>query len=159
MIPTFYIPFWVVLAAHLAIGLGTLSGGWRIIKTMGQKITRLEPSGGFAAETGAAAAIFIATMLGVGISTTHTHHRGDRRGGVHAEAVGRAIGRRPAHPLGVGPDDSGGGQRRRRQLPGPEAVRRPLTPMEGRPFRAADTTRAIPMEGRPFRAADTARRP
>jgi PiT family inorganic phosphate transporter len=72
MIPTFYIPFWVVLAAHTAIGLGTLSGGWRIIKTMGQKITRLQPSGGFAAETGAAAAIFIATMLGVGISTTHT---------------------------------------------------------------------------------------
>jgi PiT family inorganic phosphate transporter len=66
------IPFWVVLAAHTAIGLGTLSGGWRIIHTMGSKITKLQPVGGFAAETGAAAAIFIATMLGVGISTTHT---------------------------------------------------------------------------------------
>ncbi len=66
------IPFWVVIAAHTAIGLGTLSGGWRIIHTMGQKITRLQPIGGFAAETGAALAIFFATQLGVGISTTHT---------------------------------------------------------------------------------------
>ena len=66
------IPFWVVLAAHSAIGLGTLSGGWRIIQTMGTKITKLQPIGGFAAETGAALAIWIATMSGVGISTTHT---------------------------------------------------------------------------------------
>jgi PiT family inorganic phosphate transporter len=66
------IPFWVVLAAHTAIGLGTLSGGWRIIHTMGSKITKLHPEGGFAAETGAAVAIFTATALGVGISTTHT---------------------------------------------------------------------------------------
>ena len=66
------IPFWVVLLAHTAIGLGTLSGGWRIIHTMGQKITKLQPIGGFAAETSAAIAILIATLLGVGISTTHT---------------------------------------------------------------------------------------
>ena len=66
------IPFWVVLLAHTAIGLGTLSGGWRIIHTMGSKITKLQPIGGFAAETGAAMAIYIATTLGVGISTTHT---------------------------------------------------------------------------------------
>jgi PiT family inorganic phosphate transporter len=66
------IPFWVVLLAHLAIGLGTLSGGWRIIKTMGAKITKLQPIGGFAAETGAALAIYMATSAGVGISTTHT---------------------------------------------------------------------------------------
>ena len=66
------IPFWVVLAAHTAIGLGTLSGGWRIIHTLGSKITKLRPEGGFAAETGAAVAIYLATMLGVGISTTHT---------------------------------------------------------------------------------------
>ena len=71
-IATFHIPFWVVLAAHAAIGLGTLSGGWRIISTMGQKITKLQPVGGFAAETGAAVAILTATHLGVGISTTHT---------------------------------------------------------------------------------------
>jgi PiT family inorganic phosphate transporter len=66
-----FIPFWVVLAAHSAIGLGTLSGGWRIIHTMGSKITKLQPVHGFAAETGAAGAIFIATLLGIPVSTTH----------------------------------------------------------------------------------------
>src|SRR6185503_322983 len=66
------IPFWVIVLAYTAIGLGTLSGGWRIIKTMGTRITKLEPIGGFAAETGAALAIYGATMAGVGISTTHT---------------------------------------------------------------------------------------
>jgi PiT family inorganic phosphate transporter len=69
---TFEVHWPVILAAHAAIGLGTLSGGWRIIKTMGTKITKLQPAGGFAAETGAAVAIFTATHLGVGISTTHT---------------------------------------------------------------------------------------
>jgi PiT family inorganic phosphate transporter len=68
----FEVPLWVVLAAHTAIGLGTLTGGWRIIKTMGSRITKLQPAGGFAAETGAAVAIYTATALGVGISTTHT---------------------------------------------------------------------------------------
>lgn len=66
------IPFWIVIMAHTAIGLGTLTGGWRIIKTMGSKITKLQPENGFAAETGAAVAIGLATHLGVGISTTHT---------------------------------------------------------------------------------------
>jgi PiT family inorganic phosphate transporter len=70
-IPTFDIPFWVVLAAHGAIGLGTLAGGWRIIHTMGSKITKLQPVGGFAAETGAALSILIATQTGVPVSTTH----------------------------------------------------------------------------------------
>ena len=65
------IPFWVVLAAHAAIGLGTLSGGWRIIHTMGSRITKLQPVHGFAAETGAAAAVFLATVLGIPVSTTH----------------------------------------------------------------------------------------
>jgi len=69
---TFDVPFWVIMAAHGAIGLGTLTGGWRIIKTMGSRITKLQPMGGFAAETGAAVAIYTATALGVGISTTHT---------------------------------------------------------------------------------------
>ena len=69
---TFEIPTWVVLAAHAAIALGTLSGGWRIIHTMGSKITRLQPVGGFAAETAGAMALFIATSLGVPVSTTHT---------------------------------------------------------------------------------------
>jgi PiT family inorganic phosphate transporter len=68
----FEIPFWVVLAAHGAIALGTLSGGWRIIHTMGSKITRLQPVGGFAAETAGAVSLFLATSLGVPVSTTHT---------------------------------------------------------------------------------------
>ncbi len=67
----FYIPFWVVLLAHAAIALGTLAGGWRIIHTMGSKITKLQPVGGFAAETSAAISLFIATQLGVPVSTTH----------------------------------------------------------------------------------------
>jgi PiT family inorganic phosphate transporter len=71
-ISEFRIDWWIVLTAHAAIGLGTLSGGWRIIHTMGQKITRLQPVGGFAAETGGAIAIFTATTLGVPVSTTHT---------------------------------------------------------------------------------------
>jgi len=66
------IPRLVELAAYTAIGLGTLTGGWRIIHTMGSKITKLQPMGGFAAETGAAVAIFIATQFGVGVSSTHT---------------------------------------------------------------------------------------
>jgi inorganic phosphate transporter, PiT family len=70
-IQTFSVPFWVVLMAHTAIGLGTLAGGWRIIHTMGSKITKLQPVGGFAAETGAACALMIATHYGVPVSTTH----------------------------------------------------------------------------------------
>ena len=70
-IQTFAVPFWVILAAHAAIALGTLAGGWRIIHTMGAKITKLQPVGGFAAETGAALALLTATQLGVPVSTTH----------------------------------------------------------------------------------------
>jgi PiT family inorganic phosphate transporter len=66
------IPLWVVLAAHAAIALGTLSGGWRIIHTMGSKITKLQPVGGFAAETAGAVSLFTATHLGIPVSTTHT---------------------------------------------------------------------------------------
>jgi PiT family inorganic phosphate transporter len=69
---TFSIPIWVILAAHAAIALGTLSGGWRIIPTMGSKITRLQPVGGFAAETAGALTLFLATAFGVPVSTTHT---------------------------------------------------------------------------------------
>ncbi len=69
---SFSIPLWVILAAHTAIALGTLSGGWRIIHTMGSKITRLQPFAGFAAETAGAITLFIASSLGVPVSTTHT---------------------------------------------------------------------------------------
>ena len=71
-ITTFEIPLWVELAAYTAIAAGTLSGGWRIIHTMGSKITRLQPVGGFAAETSGAVSLFTATALGVPVSTTHT---------------------------------------------------------------------------------------
>jgi len=70
--PTFHVPFWVVISCHTAIALGTLSGGWRIVKTMGNKITKLRPVDGFCAETGGAATLFIASALGVPVSTTHT---------------------------------------------------------------------------------------
>ncbi len=66
------IPLWVVLAAHAAIGLGTLSGGWRIVKTMGTKIVKLQPVGGFCAETAGALTLFGATAAGIPVSTTHT---------------------------------------------------------------------------------------
>ncbi|MBC3871248.1 MULTISPECIES: inorganic phosphate transporter [Undibacterium] len=65
-------PWWVILSCYGAIGLGTLFGGWRIVKTMGQKITKLKPVGGFCAETGGAITLFIATAMGVPVSTTHT---------------------------------------------------------------------------------------
>ena len=68
----FHVPFWVVIACQLAMALGTLFGGWRIVKTMGQKITKLKPVGGFCAETGGAITLFLATWLGVPVSTTHT---------------------------------------------------------------------------------------
>jgi PiT family inorganic phosphate transporter len=68
---TFHIPLWVVLSAHAAIAMGTLSGGWRIVKTMGQKITKLRPIDGFCAETASAISIFFATHAGVPVSTTH----------------------------------------------------------------------------------------
>ena len=66
------IPTWVIASCYLAIGLGTLFGGWRIVKTMGQKITKLKPVGGFCAETGGAITLFLATGLGIPVSTTHT---------------------------------------------------------------------------------------
>ncbi len=68
----FYIPFWVVLSCQAAIALGTMFGGWRIVKTMGQKIAKLRPVDGFCAETGAACALFFTTLLGIPVSTTHT---------------------------------------------------------------------------------------
>ncbi|HTS71175.1 MAG TPA: inorganic phosphate transporter [Terriglobia bacterium] len=68
----FYIPFWVVLMAHAAIGLGTLAGGWRIVKTMGMGITKLRPVGGFCAETAAAVSILGNALAGIPVSTTHT---------------------------------------------------------------------------------------
>ena len=68
----FYVPFWVVISCYAAIALGTMSGGWRIVHTMGSKITRLTPAQGFCAETGGAITLFVANVGGIPISTTHT---------------------------------------------------------------------------------------
>jgi PiT family inorganic phosphate transporter len=70
--PQFHVPLWVVLSCQTAMALGTLFGGWRIVRTMGSKITRLTPMQGFCAETGGAATLFLATWLGIPVSTTHT---------------------------------------------------------------------------------------
>ena len=68
----FHVPFWVVITCQAMMGLGTLFGGWRIVKTMGSKITRLTPMQGFCAETGGSIMLFAATWLGIPVSTTHT---------------------------------------------------------------------------------------
>jgi PiT family inorganic phosphate transporter len=69
---TAHLPYWVVIACYISISLGTLFGGWRIVKTMGQRITKLKPVGGFAAETGGAMSLFLASGFGIPVSTTHT---------------------------------------------------------------------------------------
>ena len=68
----FHVPYWVMLSCYTAMGLGTLIGGWRIVHTMGSRITRLRPLQGFCAETGGAITLFVATELGIPVSTTHT---------------------------------------------------------------------------------------
>jgi PiT family inorganic phosphate transporter len=70
--PDFYVPVWVILAAHAAIGLGTLAGGWRIVKTMGMRLTKLRPIGGFCAETAGAVMLIGTAVAGIPVSTTHT---------------------------------------------------------------------------------------
>ena len=70
--PEFYVPFWVVLSAHAALGLGTMAGGWRIVKTMGMRITKLRPIGGFSAETAGAITLIGTAIGGIPVSTTHT---------------------------------------------------------------------------------------
>jgi len=70
--PDEHIPYWVVVACYITIAFGTAFGGWRIVKTMGQRITKLKPVGGFCAETGGALTLFLATGLGIPVSTTHT---------------------------------------------------------------------------------------
>lgn len=69
---TFEVPYWVILSSHFAIAMGTLFGGWRIVKTMGQKITKLKPAGGFAAETAGAITLLVSAFYGIAVSTTHT---------------------------------------------------------------------------------------
>jgi PiT family inorganic phosphate transporter len=69
---TFEVPWWVIIAAHTSIALGTMFGGWRIVRTMGQKVTKLKPSGGFCAETAGAITLLVTAFSGIAVSTTHT---------------------------------------------------------------------------------------
>ncbi len=72
LMKSYHVPFWVIICCHLAMGGGTMAGGWRIIKTMGQRITKLTPFGGFAAETSGALTLFTTARFGIPVSTTHT---------------------------------------------------------------------------------------
>lgn len=72
ILKTFEVPWWVIIAAHTSIALGTMFGGWRIVKTMGQKVTKLKPSGGFCAETAGAITLLVTAFSGIAVSTTHT---------------------------------------------------------------------------------------
>jgi inorganic phosphate transporter, PiT family len=121
MLAKFEVPLWVILISHAAIALGTLFGGWRIVKTMGTKITKLQPVGGFCAETAGAIGRDARRHSGL----HHPHHHGrDHRRGLHPPDVGGPLGGRRPHRLGLGADhpDLGGG-RRRGVFPG---ISRPL---------------------------------
>lgn len=72
VLATFEVPYWVIISSHLAIAAGTLFGGWRIVKTVGQKITKLKPAGGFSAETAGAITLLVTAFSGIAVSTTHT---------------------------------------------------------------------------------------
>lgn len=69
---TFYVPFWVIILSHFVIAMGTLVGGWKVIRTLGMRVTKLTPFGGFSAETSAGLTVILATLLGIPVSTTHT---------------------------------------------------------------------------------------
>jgi PiT family inorganic phosphate transporter len=109
-------PKWIVIGCYLAMGLGTMSGGWRIVKTMGMRLTKLRPFGGFCAETGGSVAIFVATMLGIpGLDNPH-HHRGHRRRGFDLQPGQSALGRGGPNRVGVDFHHSGIGSHQRRRL-------------------------------------------
>ena len=109
-------PAWVIWCCYIAIGLGTMFGGWRIVKTMGQKITKLKPVGGFCAETGGAITLFLATALGIPVSTTHTITGAIVGVGSVRRAAAVRWGAGRQHRLGLDLHDPGVGVRRRRLL-------------------------------------------
>ncbi len=117
-IDRFYIPFWVEMCAYSAISLGTLSGGWRIIHTMGSRITKLQPVNGFAAETGAAFAVALATAVRDPREHDARNHRLHRRRRRHPALVGRPVGRGRPDRLGLGAHHSRGSRDRRGDVPG-----------------------------------------
>ena len=125
-IETFTIPLWVKISCALAMALGTYSGGWRIIHTLGSKVIKLDPIHGFAAETAAASVIQLATHFGVPVSTTHTITAAIMGVGIDAAPVCGALGGRREHHHRVDPHAAGGRPRRSRRLP-----RRPGDPLSG----------------------------
>ena len=100
----FDVPLWVILISHAAIAFGTMFGGWRIVKTMGTKITKLQPFGGFCAETSGAITLVVATLLGIPVSTTHTITGRHHRRGRHPPPLRREVGRGADDRLGLGAD-------------------------------------------------------
>ena len=104
---TYRVPYWVILCCHLAIAGGTMAGGWRVVKTMGQKITKLNPFGGFAAETSAAITLDRDGRRGHPSECHARHHRSHRRGRRRASPYCGAVGRYPANFLGLGAHHSG----------------------------------------------------
>ena len=105
----FHVPFWVVLTCQAAMALGTLFGGWRIVHTMGSKITRLTPMQGFCAETGGAITLFLATWLGIPVSTTHTITGAIIGVGAARKSLGGALERRQQHRRRLDRHDPGVG--------------------------------------------------
>ena len=103
---SFLIPFWVILICHAAIGLGTMAGGWRIVRTMGQKITKLKPVGGFCAETAGALTLLGTAVAGIPVQYNPYHHGGDHGSWGHAPAFFGALGRCESDRVGLGPDNS-----------------------------------------------------
>ena len=142
----FYIPTWVKLAAGLAIAAGTYSGGWRIIRTLGQRVYQMDPPGGFAAQATAGAVLFASTKYGYPLSTTHVVSGAVMGSGATQAPLGRPLGRRRQHRGRVDPDDPGLGRGRGPLLPAragdllADAVRsRPREPGDLRPVRLGGT--------------------
>jgi PiT family inorganic phosphate transporter len=104
----FYIPTWVIVTAALAIAAGTYVGGWRIMRTLGQRVFSMEPASGFSSQITAGVTIYAATRLGYPLSTTHVISGSVMKPG-HEAAVGRPLGRRGQHRRGLAADDPGCG--------------------------------------------------
>ena len=121
---TFNVPIWVILAAHAAIALGTLSGGWRIVHTMGSRLTRLKPRSGFCAETAAAHLDPVLHRTAHARLDHPRDRRRHRRCGFHPAAQSRTLGNRGEHPVGLVADDSGRRCRRLAVFPIAAGLRR-----------------------------------
>ena len=117
-------PTWVIFSAALAMALGTYAGGWRIIKTLGTRIAKLDPPQGFAAQTACASILFTTAHYGFPVSTTHTISGSVMGAGASRRPLGRALGRRRQHPRRLGDDDPLRGARRRRDGARDAAARR-----------------------------------